>query len=106
MDTNNAIAAYSMSDFVDMPVISGIFPFNQIKASADGQIFTANLAINGESRIYRWADESAEPELVYAGELGGRLGDSFVIGSSDSVHGLYRSGVIKCSFLLGWHKPN
>ena len=88
MDTNNAIAAYSMSDFVDMPVISGgIFPFNQIKASADGQIFTANLAINGESRIYRWADESAEPELVYAGELGGRLGDSFgVIGSGDSVH--------------------
>ena len=37
----------SMSDFVDMPVISGgIFPFNQIKASADGQIFTANL--------YKW----------------------------------------------------
>ena len=87
MDTNNAIAAYSMSDFVDMPVISGgIFPFNQIKASADGQIFTANLAINGESRIYRWADESAEPELVYAGELGGRLGDSFgVIGEGAAV---------------------
>ena len=40
MDTNNAIAAYSMSDFVDMPVISGgIFPFNQIKATIDGQIF-------------------------------------------------------------------
>ena len=51
----------------------------------DGQIFTANLA-NGESRIYRWADESAEPELVYAGELGGRLGDSFgVYGEDDKV---------------------
>ena len=77
MDTNNAIAAYKDVDFVDMPVISGgIFPFNQIKATVDGQIFTANLAINGESRIYRWADESAGPELVFAGELGGRLGDS------------------------------
>ena len=87
MDTNNAIAAYSMSDFVDMPVISGgIFAFNQIKASTDGQIFTANLAINGESRIYRWADETAEPELVFAGELGGRLGDSFgVYGEDDKV---------------------
>ena len=93
MDTNNAIAAYSMSDFVDMPVISGgIFPFNQIKATVDGQIFTANLAINGESRIYRWADESAEPELVFAGELGGRLGDSFgVIGEGAAVR-IFLSG--------------
>ena len=56
------------------------------KASSDGQIFTANLAINGESRIYRWANE-ADPELVYNDSLGQRLGDSFgVIGSGDSVH--------------------
>ncbi|MEL1227094.1 MAG: hypothetical protein VW963_10150, partial [Candidatus Neomarinimicrobiota bacterium] len=93
MDTNNAIAAYSMSDFVDMPVISGgIFPFNQIKATIDGQIFTANLAINGESRIYRWADESAEPELVYAGELGGRLGDSFGVYGDDDKARVLLSG--------------
>jgi hypothetical protein len=93
MDTNNAIAAYSMSDFVDMPVISGgIFPFNQIKATIDGQIFTANLAINGETRIYRWADETAEPELVYAGELGGRLGDSFGVYGDDGKARVLLSG--------------
>ena len=49
--------------------------------------FTANLAINGESRIYRWASETADPVLVFADSLGQRLGDSFgVIGSGDSVH--------------------
>ena len=69
-----------------MPVISGIFPFNQIKATIDGQIFTANLAINGTTKIYRWADESSTPELIYQGDLGGRLGDSFgVIGEGAAV---------------------
>jgi hypothetical protein len=87
MDTNNAIESYPISEFLPTSVISGgIFPFNQIKATLDGQIFTANLAINGESRIYRWADEMAEPELVYAGSLGGRLGDSFgVVGEGQGV---------------------
>ena len=93
MDTNNALQAYNMLDFFDTQIVTGgIFPFNQIKATADGQIFTANLAINGESRIYRWADEMAEPEMIYAGTLGGRLGDSFgVIGSGDDVH-IFLSG--------------
>ena len=67
-------------------ISGGIFAFNQIKATSDGQIFTANLAINGESRIYRWANETADPVLVFADSLGQRLGDSFgVIGSGDSV---------------------
>jgi len=68
------------------PISGGTFPFNQIKATTDGQIFTANLAIGSTTKIYRWADETAEPELVFSGDLGGRLGDSFgVYGENDQV---------------------
>jgi len=68
------------------PISGGTFAFNQIKASADGQIFTANLAINATSKIYRWANETAEPELVFEDSLGQRLGDSFgVVGEGDGV---------------------
>jgi hypothetical protein len=67
-------------------VSGGTFPFNQIKATSDGQIFTANLAINDSTRIYRWADENAEPQEIYADSLGKRLGDSFAVyGSGNDV---------------------
>ncbi len=87
MDTNNSIHAYNLADFFEKSVISGgIFAFNQIRATPNGQIFTANLAINGTTKIYRWADQTSIPEEIYSGDLGGRLGDSFgVIGDTTNV---------------------
>lgn len=56
------------------------FPLNMIGAGDDGAIYACNLAVdsatqpaepmsnNGPFRIYRWADESADPVLVYEGD--------------------------------------
>ena len=94
MDTNNAIHAYNIADFFPQPVIAGgTFPYNQIASTADGQIFTANLAIGQTTRIYRWENEGAVPELIYSDSLGQRLGDSFgVIGEGDDVTVLLSGG--------------
>ena len=49
----------------------GICPeYVQIKASASGQIFTTNTGNSGVTKIYRWADETAIPELIYTDSLG------------------------------------
>ena len=103
----DAASGDSVGILSNMGISGGIFAFNQIKATSDGQIFTANLAINGESRIYRWANETADPVLVFADSLGQRLGDSFgVIGSGDSVHVfLSGTGATKVVPSSGWYDP-
>ncbi len=72
------------------PISGGIFPFNQFRATADGQIFTSNLVLDGKNvKIYRWADEVADPELVFSGNMtnGVRFGDSFgAFGEDDEVY--------------------
>lgn len=90
MDTNNAIHAYNLADFFDKQVVSGgIFAFNQIRATSDGQIFTANLILGGNGvKIYRWADETSIPEVVFEGDLDNktRFGDALgVVGSGTDV---------------------
>ncbi len=73
-------------------ISGGVFAFNQIRATPDGQIFTANLAINSVTKIYRWADESSAPVEIFSDSLGQRLGDSFgVVGDTTNVT-LYLSG--------------
>ncbi len=82
----NAANGDSVGVLDNTNISGGTFPYNQIRATPDGQIFTANLAINQETRIYRWADETATPELIYADSIGGRLGDSFgVVGDTTNV---------------------
>ncbi len=56
------------------------FPLNMIGGADDGAIYACNLAVdsmsqpaepmnnNGPFRIYRWADETADPVLVYEGD--------------------------------------
>ncbi len=104
MDTNNAIHAYNLADFFPQPVIAGgTFPYNQISATADGQIFTANLAIGQESRIYRWESETAVPELIFADSLGQRLGDSFsLVGEGDDVTLLLSGGGATKVSVFNW----
>lgn len=90
MDTNNAIQAYNIADFFPKEVISGgTFPYNQIASTSDGQIFTANLDLGGTAvKVYRWADETSVPELVFDGPMENevRFGDALsVLGSGDDV---------------------
>jgi len=70
-------------------ISGGTFPMNQVRATADGQIFTANLVLDGKNvKIYRWADESAEPEVVFTGDMtnGVRFGDALgAFGTGDNV---------------------
>ncbi|HWQ90271.1 MAG TPA: hypothetical protein VN673_01275, partial [Clostridia bacterium] len=73
------------------------FPLNMIDVADDGVIYACTLAVdsatipadpvnnNGPFRIYRWANETANPELVYEGDpsdndplpAGRRFGDTF-----------------------------
>jgi hypothetical protein len=75
------------------------FPLNMIGAADDGAIYACNLTVNstnvslnndGPFRIYRWADENAEPAVAYIGDPSNndtnnnhrRFGDSFAVRGS------------------------
>ena len=58
-------------------ISGGIFAFNQIKATSDGQIFTANLAIMVSLESIDERMKQPDPVLVSVDSLGQRLGDSF-----------------------------
>ncbi|HPY29669.1 MAG TPA: hypothetical protein PLT00_05880 [Verrucomicrobiota bacterium] len=54
-------------------ITGGNFAVNMIGITDDGVIYVGNLTTdttgaNGPFRLYRWADESAQPELVYSGD--------------------------------------
>jgi hypothetical protein len=84
-------------------VAGGTFPINEVSVTEDGQIFGANLVVSAgaEVRIYRWADENAAPEVVFAGPLNGpRYGDVFhVSGSGDDVK-LFISGTFTDNIVM------
>lgn len=64
-------------------VSGGTFALNMIGVADDGAIYGANLTTASATspfKVYRWANESAEPTVVYSGDPGaGRFGDSFAI---------------------------
>jgi len=73
-------------------VSGGTFALNMIGVAEDGAIYGANLTTASATsplRVYRWANESAEPTLIYSGDPGaGRFGDSFAVrgaGSSTEI---------------------
>jgi hypothetical protein len=69
-------------------ISGGTFALNMVSVAADGAIYGANLVTDAATspfRVYRWANESAEPTLVYSGNPGaGRFGDSFTVRGSGS----------------------
>ncbi len=69
-------------------ISGGTFALNMVSVAADGAIYGANLVTDAAAspfRVYRWANESAEPTLVYSGNPGaGRFGDSFAVRGSGS----------------------
>lgn len=73
-------------------IAGGTFPYNQINATSDGQIFTANLTVDSrqEVKLYRWPDETSPPQLIFSGRLAepdsARFGDALgVYGSGTDV---------------------
>lgn len=76
---------------LDMTGISGgTFPIQRIAATSDGQLFGANMVLNNGSnfKVYRWADESSAPTVIFDAALTetGRVGDAFgVVGSGNRV---------------------
>lgn len=72
-------------------VTGGTYSINMIGASDDGNVYAANLAVNGETfRIYRWEteDSSTIPQLAYSGipYAANRWGDTLdVRGSGNDI---------------------
>ncbi|HOY60862.1 MAG TPA: DUF4623 domain-containing protein, partial [Verrucomicrobiota bacterium] len=78
-------------------ITGGTFAVNMVATTGDGVIYVGNLTVDttgasGPYRLYRWADEAAQPELVYSGdpsEADGvannrRFGDSLVLRGTGS----------------------
>ncbi|RMH68201.1 MAG: DUF4623 domain-containing protein [Bacteroidetes bacterium] len=78
-------------------ISGGIFPLSEIAVTSDGQIFAANLVLDGTSsnvKIYRWANESSAPEVVFDGTVaeGTRYGDALGVSGSGTDVSVYLSG--------------
>lgn len=72
LDATNGSHVGSLSLGTDV-ISGGNFALNKIGVGADGAIYAANLTTDtagapGEYRVYRWADESADPERIYSGD--------------------------------------
>jgi hypothetical protein len=90
-------------------ITGGNFAVNMIGITDDGVIYVGNLTTdttgaNGPFRLYRWADESAQPELVYSGDPsnGETEADARRFGDSLALRGTGTGTQI----LLGTFLPN
>lgn len=77
------LGALDMTD-----VAGGIYAFNEVAVTDGGVIYTANLDLdgaNGGVKVYRWADESAAPMVVFDGatNVAGRTGDALGASTGD-----------------------
>jgi hypothetical protein len=82
-------------------ISGGTFPLSEIAITEDGQIFGANLTVNpvtSPAKVYRWADEFSEPELVFEGTSdtsileGPRYGDGIGVSGTGTDAVVYLSG--------------
>lgn len=69
-------------------VTGGLFLLNQIDVGSDGAIYGANLVSPSSDsslfKVYRWANESAAPTVIYEGQpvVGSRFGDDLAVRGS------------------------
>jgi len=82
---------------LDMTGVSGgLFPLNEIAITRDGQIFGANLVLDASTsnvKVYRWADESSTPEVVFDGTIDAkRYGDAVGVSGTGTDVYFYLSG--------------
>jgi hypothetical protein len=85
--TGNVLGTMNIGDIASTGV--GTFKLSMVDVADDGVIYVCNLTTSGTVpfQIYRWANESAAPQLVYsANPIGGatRCGDDFRVRGSGS----------------------
>jgi hypothetical protein len=74
------------------------FKFNKIRVTSDGVIYgislvtTASAATPGQCKIYRWADQMANPTLCADFAVTERIGDAFGLSGSGNNTILYAGG--------------
>lgn len=74
-------------------VASGTYLINIPRAAEDGAIFTSNLTLDGKGfKIYRWANETAEPTVAFNGDVTGRTGDMIAVTGAGVNTVIYASG--------------
>jgi len=77
----------------------GVYPLNMVAVAEDGTIYLSNLSAPQYSpsdvlKIYRYADEYAEPEVVFEDALDGvRYGDAMAVISGQGENYIYVSGM-------------
>lgn len=71
----------------------GTYILNIVRAGDDGAIYTTNLTTTGTGlKIYRWANETAEPTVAFSGDVVGRVGDVLAVTGSGASTVIYVSG--------------
>ena len=71
-------------------ITGGTFAANMIRVADDGAIYATNLVTStntttGALKVYRWADETSAPTVVYSGDVGlaaARFGDTLDVRGS------------------------
>jgi hypothetical protein len=95
-------------------VVSGANPMIEVAVAQDGTIYATNITLAPATdpfRIYRWANESAQPELVYMGDptngaansgVNGRWGKNMALrGTKDAIEILVISAGSIGAFFTG-----
>lgn len=74
-------------------VAGGIYLLNIPRATDDGVIYTSNLVTDGKAlKIYRWANETAEPTVAFTGDVTARVGDAIAVTGTGVNTVIYVSG--------------
>lgn len=93
-------------------ITGGTFALNMISVAADGAIYAANLTTDSTTspfKVYRWANESAAPEVIYSGDPSSgdatatnrRFGDNLDVtglGNQTQILAASRAGTVAAVF--------
>ena len=92
-------------------VTGGAFAINDVETSDDNQILVANMTTNASTipfKIYRWKDESSEPELFLTYTAAGayRIGDNFTVKGDLSKDAVIYAAVSTKNIVYRWMVKN
>ncbi len=75
-------------------ISGGTFALNLIDVADDGVIYACNLvtAAGAEFKVYRWANENAQPTVAVSWSADARYGDAFAVDGSGTNTKIYASG--------------
>ncbi len=91
---------------LDKGTINQTYSFSKVRVDADGVIYATAMQLDGTIYIYRWADETATPTVIFFTtaanpSIVGRVGDSMgLFGTGDNTY-LYIAGNSTSALLPG-----